>query len=121
MEWSPGAVEHFRAAPAGEVQRDHAMIGREHGHVLVEIAPAGRARPGAVQEDDRRAGADLVVVQLPALGLDRATLAQKASVDQTTLWRIETGKIGGTIDTWRKLLAALDDYEADAGSREIAA
>ncbi len=46
------------------------------------------------------------------LGLSREELALEAKVDAATLWRIETGKQGGRIDTWRSLLGTLDRLEA---------
>lgn len=46
-----------------------------------------------------------------ALGLTREALSAIANVDGATIWRIEKGKAGGTIATWRSILAALDELE----------
>lgn len=46
-----------------------------------------------------------------ALNLTRGMLAEEAAVAESTIWRIEEGKMGGNIETWRSLLATLDRLE----------
>ena len=48
-----------------------------------------------------------------ALGLNRAQLAVEAGIAEPTLWRIETGRMGGQMETWRDLLGALDRIEKE--------
>jgi len=47
------------------------------------------------------------------LRLSQADLADKSKIALTTLWRIEEGKVGGTIGTWRTLLEVLDSLEKE--------
>jgi len=55
-----------------------------------------------------------IVKRREALHLSRDELAEKAGVAATTLWRIEEGKVGGTMETWRSLLGALSELEGVA-------
>ncbi len=44
--------------------------------------------------------------------LTRAQLAEAAGVNETTIWRIETGKVDPVSGPWRKIVAAMNKLDS---------